>query len=140
MNQTRRDFAWLIPALTAVSARAADVKKLPSHSYKFEDLPARQNGQNVRRQIFDGALRQGFHIEAHETELGPMQEPHPPHRHVHEEILVVIEGSVEYTVGGVTTRLGPGGAAFVASNDEHHVKNHSATARSRHVVVEFRGD
>jgi len=140
MNQTRRDFAWLIPALTAATAAGADVKKLPSHAYRFEDLPERANGPNISRQIFDGALRQGFHIEAHETELGPGKEPHPSHHHVHEEILVVLEGSVDYTVAGVTTKLGPGGAGFVASNDEHHVRNNSTSARSRHVVVEFRGD
>lgn len=53
-------------------------------------------------------------------------------------MLIVIEGTVDYTVNGVTTKLGPGGVGFAASNDEHGVKNNS-DARARYAVIAFRG-
>jgi len=45
--------------------------------------------------------------------------PHAPHRHVHEEMLLIREGTLEVTVKGRTERLGPGSAVYVASNEEH---------------------
>ncbi len=38
-------------------------------------------------------------------------------------MFLVREGTLEVTIGGQTSRLGPGSVAFVASNDEHGVRN-----------------
>ncbi len=141
MPTTRRDqLALLLPALAAVAAsraQGADLPSLKSVTYRFEDLPAKANGKNVSHAIFDGLLHSGFRIEAHETELGPGQEPHPPHRHPHEEMMMICDGELDFTVNGKTTRLGPGGLGFAGSNDEHGVKNPSSTTRSRYFVVAF---
>jgi quercetin dioxygenase-like cupin family protein len=138
MKPTRRDLALLLPALAAASANGAEEPRIASHAYRFEDLPARQNGANVSRPIFTGTLHTGFLVEAHETELAPGKEPHPPHHHPHEEMMIVIEGTVDFTVNGATTKLGPGGIAFAASNDEHGLRNNS-DARTRYAVIAFRG-
>ena len=138
MKHTRRNFARLIPALAAVSA-GAQAKTVRSHAYRFEDLPSRATGPNITRDILNGTTHSGFPIDAHETELAPGKEPHPPHHHPHEEMLIVIEGTVDYTVSGVMTKLGPGGVGFVASNDEHGVRNNSE-ARARYAVIAFRGN
>ena len=46
-------------------------------------------------------------MEAHETVLGPGIETHPPHKHEHEEIVIVLEGTVEANMdGGKTNRAG----------------------------------
>ena len=137
MNHTRRDFALLIPALAALPAAGADRPMIASHAYRFEDLPSRGTG-HITRPICNGTTHSGFPVEAHETELPPGAEPHPPHHHVQEEMLIVIEGTVDYTVAGVTTKLGPGGVGFAASNDEHGVRNNS-DARARYAVIAFRG-
>jgi len=138
MQPTRRDFALLIPALAAAPAAGADKPAIASHAYRFEDLPTRATGPNISRAICDGTTHSGFPVDAHETELAPGKEPHPHHHHAHEEMLIVIEGTVDYTVNGVTTKLGPGGVGFAASNDEHGVKNNS-DARARYAVIAFRG-
>jgi quercetin dioxygenase-like cupin family protein len=143
MQSTRRDLALLLPALGAIaaaSAEGADLPKLKSVTYKFEDLPAHKSGadgKNVTHAIFDGLTRNGYRIEAHETELGPGDEPHPPHHHVHEEMMLMVEGALDFTVKGKTTRLNPGGLGFAGSNDEHGVKNPSATERARYFVIAF---
>jgi mannose-6-phosphate isomerase-like protein (cupin superfamily) len=59
----------------------------------------------------------------HETILAPGSEPHPPHRHEHEELFLLMKGSVAVTIDGKTTTIGPGSAAFVHSNELHGVRN-----------------
>jgi quercetin dioxygenase-like cupin family protein len=130
----------LLPALAAMAASPADGADLPSLksvTYRFEDLPSKQSGQNVSHAIFDGLLHSGFRIEAHETELAPGGEPHPPHRHQHEEMMMIVNGTLDFTVNGKTTRLGPGGLGFAGSNDEHGVKNPSTDSKARYFVVAF---
>jgi len=119
-----------------LAAASADGQEptVASLAYRFEELPTRSTGPNVTRPILNGLTPGGAHLEAHETELAPGKEPHPPHRHKHEEMLIVYEGEVEYMVAGRTKRLGPGGVAFAASNDEHGVRNPTET-RARYVVV-----
>jgi len=135
-QHSRRSFAHLLSALGAVTAVSGQGATATSHAYRFEDLEARQNGPNVSRKVLNGATHTGFAIEVHETELAPGQSPHAPHHHDFEEILVVYEGTVDYTVAGRTTVLGPGGVAYAASNDEHGLRNNSNT-RARYAVVEL---
>lgn len=141
MDTTRRDqLTLLLPALATIAAgraQSADLPTLKSVTYRFEDLPSRPTGKNISHAIFDGLIHTGFRIEAHETELGPGQEPHPPHHHVHEEMMMICDGTLDFTVNGKTTRLGPGGLGFAGSNDEHGVKNPSADVRARYFVVAF---
>jgi quercetin dioxygenase-like cupin family protein len=73
-------------------------------------------------------------VEIHETELGPGMMPHAAHRHDSEEMLLIREGTLEVTISGKSTRLGPGSVAFVASNEEHGWKNVGDT-RARYFVL-----
>ena len=143
MQPTRRDLAILLPALSAIAASkaaAADLPTLKSRAEKFGDIPSHAggaHGQNFTHPIFDGLTRNGYRIEAHETELGPGEEPHPPHTHAHEEMMLVVEGSLDFTVNGKTTRLDPGGFGFAGSGDLHGNKNPSKTERNRYFVIAF---
>ena len=148
MNTTRRDLAFLLPALGAVAAAqtkkgdaakkaAPELATLKTFVTRFEDLPSRPNGPNISHPVFDGLTHGGFRVEMHETELGPGQSPHPPHRHSHEEAIMLWEGSLDYTINGKTTHLDPGGFGFSASNDEHGVKNPSTTAKAKYFVIAF---
>ena len=126
----------LLPALAASSARAqtAALAKLPSKGFRFADLPVKHNGQNASRAIMNGLTHTGMALEVHETDLAPGAAPHPPHHHVHEEMVIVVEGTIEFTVNGVSTRLGPGSLAYAASSDEHGQRNVGDTI-ARYVVV-----
>lgn len=141
MKPTRRDLAFLLPALTAIDAKAQSAA-LPSKAYKFEDIPVKASGTgnlNKTRSILKGTLHNGFALEVHETELPPGGAPHAPHRHIHEEMFVVLEGSVDFMVNGATTRLGPGSAGIAASNDLHGISNGS-NANCRYAVFELGSD
>jgi quercetin dioxygenase-like cupin family protein len=144
MKPTRRDLALLLPALASAQSgvQKASLPSLPSKAYKFEEIPVTASGAgnvNKSRAILHGQLHNGFGLEVHETELPPGGAPHPPHRHVHEEMFVVLMGQVDFMVNGVTTRLTPGSAGIAASNDFHGISNGS-NAPCRYVVFELGSD
>ena len=123
MNATRRTLLQAIPMLAASSAFAADTPTLTSFVKPYGELPVKTNGSNESRAILNGATHTGEHLEVHETILAAGSEPHPPHRHVHEELFLLMKGSVAVTIEGKTTVIGPGSAAFVHSNELHGVRN-----------------
>jgi quercetin dioxygenase-like cupin family protein len=124
---TRRDWAILIPALLATASSAAERKTLPSMTYKFEDLLVKKTGENRSRDVFDGLTHSGFQVDIHETELAPGLAPHAPHRHTHEEIVMVREGTLEVMIEGKVTAATPGSVVYVASNEFHGWKNSGKT-------------
>lgn len=115
-----------IPALAAAQAPAKkDV--LPSRAFRYEDLAARKAGVITSRQILNGLTHTGNIVDLHETELPAGEAPHPPHHHVHEEMLLVRDGQLDVTIMGNVTRLGPGSAAYIASGQEHGWRNTGST-------------
>lgn len=49
--------------------------------------------------------------------------PHPPHRHIDEEIMLVTQGSGEIVVDGQVTKVNPGSMMYTGSNVEHGITN-----------------
>jgi mannose-6-phosphate isomerase-like protein (cupin superfamily) len=139
MSLTRREICSLIPALvvagTAVPALAAQDDPLPSATFAFESLPVQDSGHAQVRKIMKGRLATGEHIEVHETTLPPNGYPHPPHHHLHSEMWLIREGTVELTINGIGHRVGPGGLGFVHSNEEHGIKNVGTGPATYYVVA-----
>lgn len=140
MPVTRRDLcsmlpAVLIPAILPSEAPAAQDDSMPSAVYPFEKLPVRTpNGAEIRA-VLKGKLATGESLEVHETTLPPGGMPHPAHHHVHSEMWLVREGTVELTINGTSHRFGPGSVGFVHSNDEHGIKNVGTTPATYFVVA-----
>ena len=143
MNCTRRSLALLFPVLSPAQERsqpaAAENGVLPSKAYPFEELKARQTATIKSYQILRGDTHSSYRLDLHESELPGGIAPHPPHRHVHEELLFVREGEMEVTVNGRTTRLGPGSCAYMASNDLHGYRN-PGTVPSKYFVLALGND
>lgn len=55
--------------------------------------------------------------------LEPGAQPHPPHRHVDEELLIVTRGAGEIYVNGKTSPVTRGAVMFTDPNVEHGIKN-----------------
>jgi len=138
MSLTRREVC-LIPALvtaaTGISAVVTQDDSLPSATFAFESMPVQEFDHAQMRRIMKGKLATGEHIEAHETTLAPNGYPHLPHHHVHSEMWLIREGTVELTINGASHRLGPGGLGFVHSNEEHGIKNVGAGPATYYVVA-----
>jgi quercetin dioxygenase-like cupin family protein len=124
MSFSRRELALLLPALAADAvAQQADSNKGPTEppkvlrakTYPFDELAVRTSasGAMKSRSVFDGVTTRGQRVTAHITELAPGQAPHPPTRQKHEEILILREGTLEVTLNGETSTIGPGSVIFV---------------------------
>ena len=135
MKYSRRECCLLLPALAASGLAAAQPAAIKTTVAPFEDLPVNAEGKNRFRAIVDGLLHDGHPFEAHATELAAGAMPHAAHHHQHEEMFLVREGTVEVTVNGKSTRLGPGGVAFIASGDEHGIQNVGPTAAQYFVIA-----
>ena len=123
MNHSRRELCFILPAMLVAGSKAGAAEALPSKVYPFNSLPVQKSGGNTFRPIFEGVTHEGYYLELHESELAPNAMPHPPHRHPHEEVFLVREGTLEITINGVSSRFGPGSVAYVASNAWHGVRN-----------------
>ena len=119
----RRSVLQALSLLTASTAAFADAPTLTSFIKPYDDLVMKPSGQNEPRPILDGITHSQDHFEVHETTLAPGGEPHPPHRHEHEELFLMMKGSLAVTIAGKTATIGPGGAAFVHTNELHGVHN-----------------
>jgi quercetin dioxygenase-like cupin family protein len=133
VNFNRSQFSYLFLALAMTSAFTQD-RPSASRTYRYEDLKVNTNGENRSRPILNEKLHSGFGIELHETELAPGLAPHPPHRHDHEEMILIREGTLEVTINGRSVNLGPGSVALVASNEDHGWRN-VGTTRARYFVI-----
>jgi quercetin dioxygenase-like cupin family protein len=140
VNYSRRDLALLLPVLAAAEAQAQqDGQVLPARVYKYEDLPVKVNKTGKGRSVLNGDTHSGFPIEMHLTELNAGQSPHAPHRHIHEEMFMLREGTVDMTISGKTTRLTPGSVAYIASNELHGLIN-SGTEAAHYFVIALGND
>ena len=70
-------------------------------------------------------------------DLKPGQEPHPPHSHVDEEFLYLVEGSGEWFLNGKTIPAKAGDVLYTAPNDLHGIKN-TGTTPLRFFVAKWR--
>jgi mannose-6-phosphate isomerase-like protein (cupin superfamily) len=136
MDNTRRTLCLSLPAF-AITALAADDPgaAIASFAKPFDALPVHHNGANLSRPILDGTTHSKDHMEVHETTLGPGSSPHPPHQHPHEELFLIMKGTLAVTIAGKTTEIGPGSAAFVHSGELHGVRNPKTTPAQYFVVA-----
>ena len=136
MKISRRNFAALAPALAAAQTAAPPKEKptLASKAYRFEDLAVKVNGENRSRDVFNGKNHAGIPLDLHITELGPGQAPHAPHRHLHEEVVMLRTGLLEVTIEGKVTRVTAGSVVYVNSNEEHGWKN-PGPSRAQYFVM-----
>ena len=140
MAISRRDLNVLLPLLAA-GARAqqtAPVETMASKAYPSDAIPYKGDDQKRGREFFLLQTHGGFKVELHETNLGPGMEAHPPHQHLHEEIMVVTAGWLEANMDGVKTTVPAGSVLVFGSNQRHGVRN-PGTVTSKYYVIELRG-
>lgn len=138
MDHSRRDLTLLLPALLAAARAGAEASILPSKCYAFDELPAKTNPANhmETRDVFRGKTQTGCPLALHISTLPPGQMPHPPHHHVHEEMMLIKEGLLQFTIAGKTCTVKTGAVVYINSNEEHGMKNIGDTP-ARYFVVEI---
>jgi quercetin dioxygenase-like cupin family protein len=126
---TRRKALSLLPILLAPSgaysfAKDASASLTQSHAYSLASLKGvQQRAGWETRQVLSGKIADGEALDIHHSSLPAGQMPHPPHRHRHAELMVLLEGSIDFYNNGVTEHMVSGDIAFAAPNQLHGWKN-----------------
>jgi mannose-6-phosphate isomerase-like protein (cupin superfamily) len=136
MDCSRRELCFALPVILGWKAQVSGTTLLRSKMYPFESLPTHVSRPNKFRPVFDERTHDGFRVALHETTLAPGSMPHPPHHHAHEEVFLIRQGEVVVTVGGQSSTLGAGSVAFIASNEEHSIRN-PGSAHAEYFVLEL---
>ena len=89
-----------------------------------------------RRSVFDVSTATFKQFESHITTLNPGESPHPPHKHLEEEMMVIKEGTVEAVLNGQTNHVEAGGIIFCGSNEMHGLRN-IGTNRATYFVFKW---
>jgi quercetin dioxygenase-like cupin family protein len=130
MHISRRDLGFLLPALAAAGATAqqpAAVETMTSKAYPSDKIPYTGDEKKKGRRFFLAATHTGFQVEVH-----------APHKHEHEEIVIVVEGTVEANMEGKKQTVPAGSVLVFGSNQMHNARNAGATP-CRYYVVELHG-
>lgn len=114
-------------SVTAAPAHKMNATPLPSTIFDWNDLAAMKTPVGERRDVAERPTATLQTFECHISTLNPGQKSHPPHQHPQEELIILKEGSLDVSINGVTTRVGPGSLFFFASNDFHNVANNGDT-------------
>ena len=135
---SKRDLAICLISISAtVAAMAAvDAAKpiIGASAFDWNTLKAQPTAVGEVRPVVKGPTATLDELEMHVTKLNPGMEPHPPHKHPNEELVLLDKGTVEALVNGKWKRLGPGSIIFNASNVLHGLRNVGDTPAQYHVV------
>ena len=129
--------AMLIVSVAAASSfvtLVAQKQVQKSTVYPWSDADAKPNDWGKVRQVMRTPTPTLDELEIHISTLAPGKSPHAPHQHVHEELLILKEGTLETFQSGKTTRVGPGAIIFQSSNELHNVTNVGTTPATYFVI------
>lgn len=122
MEDRRRFFALMGAVVAAGSAQPA-AAKLPDKVMQADAAEKLEFPFGVQHIHFRGPTDMLSNFEGGSLALRPGMEPHPPHQHPDEEILLVCEGTGEISVEDEVTQVGPGSMMYTAANKLHGIKN-----------------
>lgn len=139
MTYSRRDLSLMAMfAAAGIAAPTKDNTPLQSKVYADDQIPFEGDDKKKGKRFFYAPTHTGFNIETHETVLGPGIETHPPHKHEHEEIMFIVEGTAEALLSGKKQIVNAGSVIVFGSNQMHGLRNAGSTPL-RYYVVELRG-
>ncbi len=113
--------------ITHVDARTSGAL-LQSSVVKAESIQPQGAAPGAKAYVhFNGPTEQLAALASGLVTLEPGAQPHPPHRHPEEEIMIVGDGTGEFFLDGATTQVKAGDMVFAEANVLHGVKNTGET-------------
>jgi quercetin dioxygenase-like cupin family protein len=125
----RRDVLKLaaVPAVIPVMMSAM-ANKIPNETLSKSQAKVTHEAFGDNNVYLDGSTDQLKSLVFGSLQLKPGQEPHPPHQHPEEEIMVVSEGTGEISVEGKVTKVAAGSLMYCAGGKLHGIKNTGNTS------------
>lgn len=104
--------------------------------YNIEDIPFKKTEKGGRRDFFNRATFMLERLELHITYLNEGLESHPPHRHIAEEIILLLDGSAKESIDGIEYLGSQKDFFFLPSNSFHGIKN-SGLGQNSYFAFQF---
>lgn len=89
----------------------------------WKDMVYKPHDHGGVMQLFDVTTVMLKRFDAHITFLTPGMKSHDPHRHINEEIILMIDGEGEMVLGEKKEKISSGDAAWVESGILHNITN-----------------
>ncbi len=118
----RRDL-FLLPVLPVLGLRAFGKMKLPNTLLDPSEAKVATADFGETRTYFDGPTGELACLTAGRLRLYAGKQPHPPHQHPEEEIMVIAEGNGQIFLDGKWQVAGPGAMMFCEANQLHGIIN-----------------
>jgi len=125
MELDRRNLLGVLAGLVATGA-SLPAAELHSVLYNPREVRAETHPFGALRIYCDGSTPGLKSLVIGSIVLNPGEQPHPPHTHPEEEILLVTEGTGEISLKGQASAAGPGALMYATPNDLHGIRNTGA--------------
>jgi quercetin dioxygenase-like cupin family protein len=122
----RRDTLLGLLALASTKPALGASETWPDAVLTLENSKAEKHDFGEVTVFYDGKTGQLKSLVTGTLLLYPGQEPHPPHQHPEEEIMIMTEGHGTILVNGKNVEVGPGSIMYCEANRLHGVKNTSS--------------
>jgi len=119
----RRQSLFGLFALAATASAKGGRPDWPDAVFKLQDAKTEKHPFGELTVFFEGKTADLKSLVAGTLLLHPGQEPHPPHQHPEEEIMIMTEGKGTILVGGKHYDVANGSVMYSESNKLHGVKN-----------------
>jgi quercetin dioxygenase-like cupin family protein len=124
----------LAQSSSAQSNSAGAKPVMHSSVFDWEKMNEQMTKVGAKRQVLDTPVATLDRLECHITTVNPGEEPHPPHQHPEEELMLLKEGTLDVLQNDKRQRVGPGSVIFNSSNELHGFKNVGDTPATYFVV------
>jgi quercetin dioxygenase-like cupin family protein len=108
---------------------------LPSGVFNWAEMAVKATASGERRALAQQPTATLDELEMHITTLNPGERAHAPHRHPHEELILLKEGTLEAMINDRLIPMPAGSVLFIAPNDLHVVRNVGTTPATYFVVT-----
>jgi XRE family transcriptional regulator, regulator of sulfur utilization len=102
--------------------------------FDWNSIPPKPTESGSVRPFFRGPTATLDSLDIHVSTLDPGKAPHPPHKHLNEELVIVKEGTLEVLENGETKRVGPGSVLFVGLSQLSGIRNSGPGTVTYYVV------
>ena len=134
MNRRELIAALAASALAPQAIAADNAPGMGSRVFDWNNVPEKPTPYGSVRSFCSSPTATLENLELHVTTLKPGQQPHPPHKHPNEEMIIIREGEVETLSNGEWKRVGPGSVIFNGSNQLHGLHNVGKIDAVYHVI------
>jgi mannose-6-phosphate isomerase-like protein (cupin superfamily) len=113
-----REAAFARERAALLDARTVTLDQVKMNEYKYEGDHCGEIGLYL-----EGDTPASSKFVTGRLVLDPGKSPHPPHRHVEEEVMIVESGTGEIFCDGKTTKVGPGSVMYTTPDAPHGIVN-----------------